>query len=268
MNEAVERAHRDGILTSASLMVTGPAAADAVRRARRLPNLRVGLHLVLVDEMPALPREQVMDLIDCSGRFGANMLVSGFKVALSRRARDQAAAEIRAQFQAFVATGLSLDHVNAHKHFHVHPVIAGLALSIGRQFGSRALRAPVEPGEMLSSIEPLSLVRREWLLNTFARRLLRRARVEGLFAPDYVFGVRWSGAMTRQRLLRLIQILREGTTEIYLHPAIHGGFTGSSPGYRYADELQALTDKEVIAAARGGAIQLGGFTDFLPQSRG
>src|SRR2546423_4488956 len=213
VNKAVERAHRDGILTSASLMVTGPAAADAVRRAMRLPNLRVGLHLVLVDETPALPRDQVADLIDGSGRFRPNMLVAGFKVALSRRTRGQAAAEIRAQFRAFRATGLALDHVNAHKHFHVHPVITGLALSIGKEFGARALRAPLEPRNMLSGIEPGSLVRREWLLNVFARRLLRRARAGGMFAPDYVFGVRWSGGMTSQRLLRLIQILREGTTE-------------------------------------------------------
>src|SRR5690348_2816752 len=142
-------------------MVTGPAAADAVHRAMRLPNLRVGLHLVLVDEAPSLPPDQIADLIDASGHLRANMPLSGFKVALSRRARGQAAAEIRAQFQAFRATGLALDHVNAHKHFHVHPVIAGLALSIGREFGSRALRAPVEPGDMLNDIEPGSLFRSE-----------------------------------------------------------------------------------------------------------
>ncbi len=62
VNEAVERAHRDGVLTSASLMVAGPAAADAVRRARRLPALRVGLHLVVVEGPAVLPR-QIPDIL-------------------------------------------------------------------------------------------------------------------------------------------------------------------------------------------------------------
>src|SRR5207248_8616053 len=160
--------------------------------------LRVGLHLVLVDELPVLPQVRIPDLIDGSGRFRSHMALSGLKLALSRRARDQAAAEIRAQFQAFRATGLALDHVNAHKHFHVHPVIAALALRIGREFGARAVRAPLEPASVLNQIEPGSPRDRDWLLNLFARRLLLRARQAGLFTPDAVFGIRWSGAMTKQ----------------------------------------------------------------------
>jgi len=266
VNEAVERAHRDGILTTASLMVTGAAAGDAVTRARRLPQLRIGLHLVLVDELPVLPKHRVPDLIDGSGRFRSNMALSGLKLALSRRARDQAAAEIRAQFEAFRATGLPLDHVNAHKHFHVHPVIAALVLRIGREFGARGLRAPVEPANVLNQIEPGSARDGDWLLRLFARRLLRRARQAGLFAPDAIFGIRWSGAMTKQRLLRLIQMLQGATAEIYLHPATSGGFRGSTAGYRYADELAALTDSAVIAAAKADAIRLGGFSDFVPSA--
>src|SRR5207237_9602648 len=154
------------------------------------------------------------------------------------------------------------------KHFQVHPVIAGMALRIGREFGARALRAPVEPANVLNQIEPGSPRDRDWLLKLFAQRLLRRARQAGLFAPDAVFGIRWSGAMTKQRLLRLIQTLHAGTTEIYLHPATSGGFPGAAAGYRYADELAALTDSEVIAATRADAIRLGGFSDFVPCALG
>src|SRR5690348_4715381 len=74
INEAVEAAHRDGILSSASLMVGAPAAADAVERSRRLPGLRVGLHLVLIDGSPVLPPGGIRGLVGVDGRFGDNQL--------------------------------------------------------------------------------------------------------------------------------------------------------------------------------------------------
>ncbi|HEX5867450.1 MAG TPA: hopanoid biosynthesis-associated protein HpnK, partial [Beijerinckiaceae bacterium] len=159
VNEAVEAAHRDGILTAASLMVAEPAAADAVERARRLATLRVGLHLVLVEGRPALPPERVTDLVDGDGRFRTDMARLGFDIFARPRVRRQLEAEITAQFEAFAATGLTLDHVNAHKHFHLHPTIAGTIISIGRRYGMTALRVPVEPRAVISQIEraPLGL---------------------------------------------------------------------------------------------------------------
>ena len=265
VNEAVERAHREGIVTAASLMVTGTAMADAVKRAQRMPTLRVGLHLVLVDGFPALPQNSVPDLTERSGRFRPNMTLSGINMSLNPAARNQLAAEVTAQFEAFHATGLRLDHVNGHKHFHVHPVIAKCVLRIGRQFGVRAVRVPLEPTDILQRVEPDVPVRREWLADYFARGLLRRARRLGMFAPDHVFGIRWSGAMTKDRMRPLIEALPEGVSEIYCHPALSGGFPGSAAKYRYAEELAALTDSEVVAAARSTRIRLGAFTDFLPK---
>ena len=262
MNEAIEQAHRNGILTAASLMVTGPVAADAVARARRLPTLRVGLHLVLVDGSPALPAHAVPDLVDASGRFRPNMALAGLNLAVNGRAQRQLAAEITAQFEAFRSTGLALDHANAHKHFHVHPVIGNLLLRIGREFGLHSVRVPLEPPDVLRRVEPHSVVRREWLLATHARRLMQKVRDFRLFAPGSVFGIRWSGAMTKDRLLGLLGALPDGTTEIYCHPALSGGFPGSAPGYRYAGEFSALTDRDVAAAAQRPGTMLGAFSDF------
>jgi len=266
VNEAIEQAHRNGILTAASLMVTGAAAADAVARAHRLPGLRVGLHLVLVDGVPALPADALPDLVEPSGRFRPNMVLSGINLAVNRRAQRQLAAEISAQFEAFRSTGLALDHANAHKHFHVHPVIGKLLLRIGQDFGLNSVRVPLEPAEVLRHVDPASTIGREWLLARNARGLLQKVRKFNLFAPDSVFGIRWSGAMTRDRVLGLLDALPDGTTEIYSHPAISGGFPGSSPGYRYADEFGALTDRHVVAAARQPGIALGGFSDFAARN--
>ena len=262
VNEAVEAAHRDGILTAASLMVSGPAAADAVAIARRLPSLRVGLHLVLVEGRPVLPPSAVSRLVDNRGAFRSDMAKIGALIACSREARQQLAAEIAAQFAAFQATGLELDHCNAHKHFHLHPVIGGMLASIGARFGLRAVRVPLEPLHELRAVEPQTSRTPAMITAPWALLLRRRLRAAGLLVADRVFGLRWSGGMTRERLSGLIRCLHDGLSEIYLHPAI-GPYRGSAPGYRYRDELAALISPEVLAARRSGALQLGGFRDFL-----
>ena len=263
VNDAVEAAHLGGVLTAASLMVGAPAMADAVARARRMPSLRVGLHLVLTDGRPLLPPSAVPHLVDGSGSFRSNMASAGATIFFNSRARAELAAEIEAQFEAFRATGLTLDHVNAHKHFHLHPTIAGLMVVIGRRFGLRSVRVPLERRDILENVEPGSLPASEWLTAPFARRLGKRLRAQGLLTPDHVFGLRWSGQMTKDRLLGLIRNAPEALSEIYLHPATAGAFAGAAPGYRYREEFAALIAPEIIAAARDSSLRLGGFADFL-----
>src|SRR3984885_1244675 len=89
VNDAVEQAHRHGALTAASLMVSAPAASDAVARAQQMPSLRVGLHLVLVDGRPALPAAQIPDLVDSDGFFRADMARTGAAIFFLARARRQ-----------------------------------------------------------------------------------------------------------------------------------------------------------------------------------
>ncbi len=145
VNAAVEQAHRDGILTAASLMVAAPAAAEAVAIARRNPGLRVGLHLALVEARPALPHSEVPDLVGSDGWFRRDTARFGAEIFFSPRMKGQLAREIAAQFDAYAATGLPLDHVDAHQHFHLHPTVAGLMIRIGRRHGMRSVRIPAEP---------------------------------------------------------------------------------------------------------------------------
>jgi hopanoid biosynthesis associated protein HpnK len=252
VNEAVALAHRDGVLTAASLMVGAPAAAKAVAMARATPSLAVGLHLVLTDGRPTLPATQVPHLVNRDGRFHDNMAAAGATMFFSPVARAELAAEIAAQFGAFAATGLILDHVNAHKHFHLHPTITGLILRIGARHGLKAARVPIEPGADASPI-----------FNLCAGVVRRRFRAAGLTIPDQVYGLRWSGQMTAARLKGVIEKAPAGLTEIYLHPATKGGYDGSAPGYAYGDELAALIDPGVVRAARGPNLRLGGFRDFV-----
>lgn len=264
VNEAVERAHRGGILSAASLMVSGPAAADAVVRARKLPNLRIGLHLVLVEGKPVLPAEQVPDLVDASGHFRNQMARAGAAMFFLPKVRAQLKVEIQAQFAAFAATGLTLDHVNAHKHFHLHPTIAGLMVECARAHGARGARVPLEPQAVLARIEPFKSPGVVALTTPFARALRARFRKAGIAAPDQVFGLAWSGSLTAPRLKGLLENLPEGLTEIYTHPAT-GSYPGSAAGYQYAAELSALTQPGLDELLRCQGIKSGGFGDFSVQ---
>jgi hopanoid biosynthesis associated protein HpnK len=189
------------------------------------------------------------------------MVRLAFDIAVRPGVRAQLRAEIEAQFCAFQATGLAFDHVNAHKHFHMHPHIASDIIAVGRRHGVHALRVPYEPYAVLAKVEPgargFPAFVAPWI-----RLLADRARRAGLLAPDHVFGLAWSGAMSADRLRRLIPLLPDGLTEIYFHPATGDSFADSAPGYRYVEELAALTDPDVIALTRRPDVRLGGFSDF------
>ncbi|GAA0323305.1 hopanoid biosynthesis-associated protein HpnK [Sphingomonas oligophenolica] len=248
------------MLTAASLMVSGDAAADAVERARAMPSLGVGLHLVLVEGRPTLPPEQVPDLVDSSGHFRTDMVGAGITIFTRPGARRQLLAEVEAQFAAFAATGLPLDHVNAHKHFHLHPTIASTILRTGKRFGMRSVRAPVEPRAVLAQIEPGTGgidVAHLWAL-----LVRRRMRAAGMTVPDQVLGLAWSGAIDATRLRGLIDHLPDGLTEIYTHPATDDAYPGHAPGYAYRGELAALLDPLARAAILRESIAMGCFADF------
>ena len=260
MNEAVEIAHRTGMLSAASLMVASPGAADAVRRARAMPSLAVGLHVVLVEARPALPPDRIPDLVGRDGFFRADMGGLAVDIAFKPRVRAQVAAEITAQFEAFAATGMPLDHVNAHKHFHLHPVIGAELIAIGQKFGARAIRVPTEPVAVVNGIEPSAAGLSAVLLAQWTRVLRAQAGRAGMAMPDAVFGLAWSGAITSDRLKSLLERLPPGVVEIYTHPATANAFAGHAPGYRYTDELAALIDPDCVAAQRRAGHRLEGFS--------
>ncbi|MDA3920024.1 MAG: hopanoid biosynthesis-associated protein HpnK [Salinisphaera sp.] len=245
VNEAVENAVRRGVLTSASLMTAAPAAADAVKRAKALPDLRVGLHLVLIDGVAKLSPQQIPDLVDTSGQFRQQMARVSTGFFFNRSIRRQLAAEIRAQFEAFAATGLALDHVNAHKHFHLHPTIGSLIIDIGRDYGLRSVRLPDEP----HLVRHTRLFGPSWLeavaTKLACRALRRRLDAAGIHHNDQVVGIRHTGHMTEDRLLEAIQQLSPGLTEIYLHPAVEGPLTPAMADYDHAGELAALISPRV-----------------------
>ena len=262
VNDAVEKAHTEGILSAASLMVGSPHAADAVARARRLSKLRVGLHLTLVEQRPVLPPVEIPDLVDRVGRLRSDLAAYGIAIMAKPRVRNQVRAEIRAQFEAYRATGLTLDHVNAHRHYHLHPTVLEAILQIGPDYGMRALRVPDEPIYLLRRVEPSSTRAVALAIRPWSAMMSRRVRSAGLVTTDRVFGLAWSGRMTEERIAGLLHNLPPGCTEIYTHPATSAGHEGAAQGYGYAEELAALLSRRCREAIAESGASLGGYADL------
>jgi hopanoid biosynthesis associated protein HpnK len=256
VNEAIAEAHRHGILTCASLMVGAPAAADAVDRARALPSLRVGLHVVTASGRSLQPPDEIPDLVDPDGELSPRIVRTSFRLLLRRTVRRQLAAEIRSQFEAFAATGLALDHVNVHRHLHLHPLILTLILETGRDFGLRAVRLPQEPPLRSARAAAAGALPRlaGWLfLQPWVRWMKARLRRRGIRCNDALFGLADSGRMTEERVLAILRNLPDGVTELYFHPATRccPEVDRAMPGYRSEEEFRALTSGAVAAAASG-----------------
>ena len=264
VNRAVERAHRDGVLTNASLMVTGEAAPDAAAVARRLPRLGVGLHLVLAQGTPAAPRDRIPRLVRADGRFGDAPVMSGLRyawLALGRAGARQLRAEIEAQLDAFSRTGLVPSHVDGHLNLHLHPMVLPTLIELAPRYGIRAMRLTREPLARAIRYDGRHVLRRPAegaVFAALARFAAPRLRAAGIAVPRRVYGMHQTGEVDARYLQALLADLPEGTSEVYCHPAVSAAqaLTRQQRGYANACELAALTDPTVRAAAHARGVDL------------
>jgi len=223
INEAVIRAHRDGVLTSASLMVNETAASQAVQMARQCPRLGVGLHLALVCGRAALSPEEIPNLAAPNGRFSDNAVAAGLKYFFSSKCRTQLRAEIGAQFDRFHATGLPLDHVNGHLHMHLHPVVLEILMENAERWGIRAMRltrdrfflnARIASGKWAYRASHAIIYRMlsDWARPRLARKMIRHTNA--------VFGLMQTSRVDCAYIETLLPRLPPGDSELYSHPSL------------------------------------------------
>jgi hopanoid biosynthesis associated protein HpnK len=267
VNEAIVEAHNHGALTTASLMIGAESAADAVSKARALPSLKVGLHIVLVEGNSVLSPDVIPDLVNSRGEFSTHLVKAGFKYFFHPRIRKQLEAEIRAQFKKYHDTGIPLDHVDAHNHMHLHPTILRLIVKVGKEYGLKAIRLPNEPailswkasGKGLASRIVFRIFLYPWL--AAMKRILRRAHIR---YNDFLFGMTDSGAMSLDLVIRFIRNLPPGITELHFHPATRRcpRIDATMPGYVHEDEFRALTSRQLIRELQNAGAKRIAFSDL------
>jgi hopanoid biosynthesis associated protein HpnK len=281
VNEAIERAYRDGVLTTTSLLIGSAFAGDAILRAHRNPGLRVGLHVALCEGKPLLTAREIPDLVNSRGELHGPIR-AWISFFLLPRQKPQIERELRAQLTAFLASGLVIDHVNGHNNMQMHPVVLPILLRVAREFGVRALRISCEP--LLASARaagtrgflPAAAVRRPraaiWLrflqwcaLRPWAAYVKWRCRRAGFLVNDYLFGIYDCGGMDLDMLVGVIRNLPEGVSEIHCHPASERSaeLTSVMPDYEQQNELSALISPELRQVLSASGVQsLRGFTEL------
>ena len=255
INEAVIRAHREGILTSASLMVNEEGFKEAIALAKENPRLGVGLHLTLVLGHSTLAPEKIPGLVDSQRQFRDQPIRAGVCYFSQRDLRPQLRAEIEAQFEKFRSTGLRLDHVNGHLHFHLHPTIFNILMEQARHLKITHLRWTRDPFWLNAR-----LARGNWryrilhalvygLLCRWSRPVLQRKHIGH---TQSVFGLLQHARVDEGFVSRLLPLLPAGDSELYSHPSLD----------QFSNELDALISPRVQALVESLGIRLIRYQDL------
>jgi chitin disaccharide deacetylase len=249
VNRAIVEAHRRGILTHASLMVSGGASEEAVELARAHPTLSVGLHLVLVSGRAVLPPTRIPHLVDGRGDFRGGPWRTGVRAALLPAAGAETRQEVRAQLERFAETGLPLTHVDGHHHMHLHPVVLDTLAALAREFEIPSVRLPIEDLAPALAADPTSPIAKAWWCWVFRRMRRHGERAlagTGIAFAERVYGLLVTGRLDESYLLRLLPRITADAVEIYAHPdlALEGEPRNGPPGAG-PTELAALTSARV-----------------------
>jgi len=261
-NRAVIKAYREGILTSTSLMAGGLAFAEAVSLARENPGLQVGLHLTLLQGKAVLPPEQLPGLVDHEGNFSTDPVLTGMSFFFRRSLRGELFREIEAQILRFRETGLPLSHIDGHLNIHMHPTVFSVLAELMPKYGISSFRLTRENLAKDPANDGTRRFGRRLDAFIFAR-LAENCRPVldrlGICYADEVKGLLNSGKMTEEYLLKVLDGLESGCTEIYFHPGClpDPELAAWMPDYLHEEELAALMSPKVRAKIAEQSICLG-----------
>jgi hopanoid biosynthesis associated protein HpnK len=265
VNEGIIRAHRDGILTSATLMANGIAFDDAVERAKANPRLGVGCHLVLTGGNSVAPKEKIPSLADGEGRLPLSLAALVRRLSLGSIRTDDIETELSAQLEKIRRAGIELTHVDTPKHTHVHPRVMAAVGRVAPKFGITRVRNPIEnlrdswrtarsenTGLALSMAASCAVSSvGSWFQSTERRY--------GLRSPEHFLGLAITGSVSAAALCRLIDTLPDGHTEIMTHPGLCDAelmSTDTRLNQQRETELQGLLSPEARRLAESKGIRL------------
>lgn len=278
VNAGILSAYRTGILSSSTMLMTTPHVEAAIRDVVRAAEMPVGIHLSLTAGKPVAPAEQIPDLVDSNGdcRYSASkLLVSGFSGDSGRRLLAQIRTEFTAQLALARDLGVTPTHIDSHQHIHMNPAIFKVFEEVAEKFGIdryRFCREPF-PSFALYLNATQALLRKNHLKWALIR--WRGSAIRPRFpTTDYFFGILYSGIMTKQVLLSMLEWLPpQASLEIGIHPGfrVHPGELGSSEsgfaGFISSparqEEHDALAAEETAELIRRRGLRLRSFDGAL-----
>ena len=263
VNAGIMRAHRDGILRSASLMVAEPAARAAAELARDNPDLDIGLHAVVCKGRSLLGGSQLGTAVSESGEFIDSPVAAGMRYFFDRSMRAAMTDELRAQVERHLELVGYLNHIDGHLNFHVHPLFADILVNLAVEYKVPCIRLPRERVMTTMRLRRDNAARKlveSVIFRTLSRRASRMMAERGLSSTDALFGLHQSGNLSEDYVVGVIDRIRDGTTELYFHPAADIGGIPPAPAARL--EVEILTSPRVRNAIVRNGIELITFADL------
>jgi hopanoid biosynthesis associated protein HpnK len=263
VNAGVMRAHRDGILRSASLMVAEPAARAAAELARDNPDLDVGLHAVVCRGRSMLDGSRLGAAVGASGDFIDSPVAAGMRYFFDRSLRAAMTDELRAQVERHLELVGYLNHIDGHLNFHVHPLFADILVNLAVEYKVPCIRLPRERVMTTLRLRRDNATRKlveSAIFRTLSRRTRRMMTERGLTSTDALFGLHQSGNLSEDYVVGVIDRIRDGTTELYFHPAADIGGIPPAPAAQL--EVEILTSPRVNNAIVRNGIELITFADL------
>ncbi len=231
VNRGIAEAHRNGIVTSTSVLANGGAFADGVKAASELPGLGVGVHLNLSDGKPIAPAEQVKSLLNENGDFSGGPETILLRLATNNLEPREVEVEWSAQIEKVRAAGIRPTHLDGHKHVQMLPGLFGIALRLAKKHGIAAVRVSHEASTLRAALtggeESSSVILKQGVqargLKLLARDAHEMAERAGIASTDYFCGIAQTGVLSKKGVLQLLASLPDGTTELMCHPGYADG---------------------------------------------
>jgi chitin disaccharide deacetylase len=227
VNRGIAEAHRNGIVTSASLLANGAAFASAVELARTTPALGVGVHLNLSDGKPVSPIEKVSSIVTDQGVFAGGAEALLLRVARRNLRLQEVEREWESQIQKVSDAGIHPTHLDGHKHIHMLPGLFEITVRLAKRHGIGAVRVSHEASTLRSALSSgethnSGTVMKQGVQARVLKLLARDARAlaerAGIATTDYFCGIAQTGELTIEGMKHLLLNLPEGTTEVMCHP--------------------------------------------------
>lgn len=247
INRAVERAFDTGCLKSATLMAGGIAFDDAVALAKKISGLGVGIHFTLANGNPILPPKEIPSLVTEEGIFHGDYVKFLKRYLSGKISLDEVRSELAAQLEKIQRAGLRLTHVDSHQHLHHVPGIVKIVLDLAQAAGIRSMRvanAKLFDGEL----DSLGKFVGRLGLSSLAKFAICQARKKNFKMPEHFAGIVAGESVSENFMIKLIEHLQDGTTEVMLHPGTDNKILQDFCEWEhdFEEELAAVTSPKVL----------------------